>query len=85
MCRIEIDLEHCPNCSGEFKIIATILKFRHLLETHKISGPMLAIVKDALRDKGLMLRIGTAVEATLISAQSSTKIGSGHCDPEKLQ
>jgi IS5 family transposase len=40
--------------------------------------PMLATVNDVLRDKGLMLRIGTVVDATLISAPSSTKNDSGN-------
>ncbi len=61
---------------------STILRFRHLLETHKLAGPMLATVNDLLRDKGLMLRIGKVVDATLISAPSSTKNDSGQRDPE---
>ncbi len=64
---------------------STILRFRHLLETHKLAGPMLATVNDLLRDKGLMLRIGTVVDATLISAPSSTKNDSGQRDPEMHQ
>jgi IS5 family transposase len=48
-------------------------------------GPMLATVNDVLRDKGLMLRIGTVVDATLISAPSSTKNDSGQRDPEMHQ
>ena len=64
---------------------STILRFRHLLEAHKLAGPMLATVNDVLRDKGLMLRIGTVVDATLISAPSSTKNESGQRDPEMHQ
>ena len=64
---------------------STILRFRHLLETHKLAGPMLATVNDVLRDKGLMLRSGTVVDATLISAPSSTKNDSGQRDPEMHQ
>ncbi len=64
---------------------STILCFRHLLETHKLAGPMLATVNDVLRDKGLMLRIGTVVDATLVSAPSSTKNDSGKLDPEMHQ
>lgn len=64
---------------------STILRFRHLLETHKLAGPILAAVNDVLRDKGLMLRIGTVVDATLISAPSSTKNNSGQRDPEMHQ
>ena len=64
---------------------STILRFRHLLEAHKLAGPMLATVNDVLRDKGLMLRIGTVVDATLMSAPSSTKNDSGQRDPEMRQ
>jgi IS5 family transposase len=35
---------------------STILRFRHLLEKHKLAEQMLATVNDMLRTKGLMLR-----------------------------
>lgn len=60
----------------------TILRFRHLLEMHDLGAKMLAVVNDLLRAKGLMLKAGTAVDATLISAPSSTKNGTGERDPE---
>jgi len=63
----------------------TILRFRHLLEKHKLAEQILVVVNDLLRDKGLMLRAGTAVDATLISAPSSTKNRSGERDPEMHQ
>lgn len=43
---------------------------------------MLALVNEILVDKGLMLKAGSAVDATLIAAPSSTKNGSGTRDPE---
>ena len=43
------------------------------------------LVNDLLRDKGLMLKAGTVVDATLISAPSSTKNESGERDPEMKQ
>jgi len=64
---------------------STILRFRHLLEKHKLATQILALVNDILRDKGLMLRAGTVVDATLISAPSSTKNASGERDPEMHQ
>ena len=64
---------------------STILRFRHLLERHKLPEQILAVVNDLLRDKGLMLRTGTGVDATLISAPSSTKNASGQRDPEMHQ
>ncbi len=64
---------------------STILRFRHLLEKHKLAAQMLAVINDMLRDKGLMLRAGTVVDATLIAAPSSTKNASGQRDPEMHQ
>ena len=63
----------------------TILRFRHLLERHKLSEQLLATVNDMLRGQGLMLRTGTVVDATLIAAPSSTKNGSSERDPEMHQ
>lgn len=63
----------------------TILRFRHLLERHKLPEQMLALVNGILRDKGLMLRAGTVVDATLIAAPSSTKNSRGERDPEMHQ
>ena len=64
---------------------STILRFRHLLEKHKLTDQILAAVNDLLRDKGLMLKAGTVVDATLISAASSTKNKTGERDPEMKQ
>ena len=64
---------------------STILRFRHLLEEHKLAAQMLAVINDMLATKGLMLRTGTVVDATLISAPSSTKNASGERDPEMHQ
>jgi IS5 family transposase len=64
---------------------STILRFRHLLEKHKLADQILGVVNDLLRDKGLLLKTGTVVDATLISAPSSTKNASGERDPEMHQ
>ena len=64
---------------------STILRFRHLLERHQLTDQILALVNDLLRSKGLMLKAGTVVDATLISAASSTKNESGERDPEMKQ
>jgi len=64
---------------------STILRFRHLLEKHKLAVQILALINDMLRDKGLMLRAGTVVDATLIAAPSSTKNAGGERDPEMHQ
>jgi IS5 family transposase len=63
----------------------TILRFRHLLEKHKLADEMLKTVNELLSRKGLMLRTGTVVDATLIAAPSSTKNHSGTRDPEMHQ
>ena len=63
----------------------TILRFRHLLERHDLAVDMLRVVNDLLQAKGFLLRTGTAVDATLISAPSSTKNDSGERDPEMKQ
>ena len=64
---------------------STILRFRHLLEEHDLAADMLRVVNDILQAKGLLLRAGTAVDATLIPAPSSTKNASGERDPEMRQ
>jgi IS5 family transposase len=64
---------------------STILRFRHLLEEHKLAAQMLEVINELLRAKGLMLKAGTVVDATLIAAPSSTKNASGERDPEMHQ
>ena len=63
----------------------TILRFRHLLKRHNLAPDMLRLVYDILGAKGLLLRTGTAVDATLIAAPSSTKNADGKRDPEVRQ
>ena len=64
---------------------STILRFRHLLEAHCLSLQILATVNATLAAKGLLLKSGTVVDATLIAAPSSTKNSSGERDPEMYQ
>ena len=63
----------------------TILRFRHLLERHNLAPDMMHLVNDILRAKGLLLRTGTVMDATLIAAPSSTKNADGERDPEMHQ
>ena len=49
---------------------STILRFRHRLEKHKLSEKILAVVNDLLTQRGLLLKTGTVVDATLIAACS---------------
>ncbi len=64
---------------------STILRFRHLLEAHNLSLQILATVNATLAVKGLLLKSGTVVDATLIAAPSSTKNSSGERDLEMHQ
>ena len=64
---------------------STILRFRHLLEAHNLSLQILATVNATLMAKGLLLKQGTVVDATLIAAPSSTKNQDGERDPEMHQ
>lgn len=64
---------------------STILRFRHVLEKHKLAPQMLQTVNDLLATKGLLLKSGTVVDATLIAAPSSTKNASGERDPQMKQ
>jgi IS5 family transposase len=63
----------------------TILNFRRLLEKHELAAGILAVINGYLGDRGLSLRQGTIVDATLIHAPSSTKTQDGKRDPEMHQ
>lgn len=63
----------------------TVCKFRHLLERHKLGKPLLRAVNEYLRVNGIKVTNGTIVDATIISAPSSTKNQSGERDPEMHQ
>lgn len=60
----------------------TILNFRHLLEENRIAEQILETVNQSLREKGVMLKEGTILDATIINAPSSTKNKKGERDPE---
>ena len=51
----------------------TILNFRHLLEKHELTKQIFEKTQRYLTEKGLLLREGTIVDATIINAPSSTK------------
>lgn len=63
----------------------TILKFRRLLEQHKLAQAMLDAVNAHLGQQQLLLRQGTIVDATIIHAPSSTKNQDKARDPEMHQ
>ncbi len=61
---------------------STILRFRHRLEKHKLAEQILQTVNQLLTERGLLLKAGTAVDATLIAAPTSTKNKDKKRDPE---
>ena len=63
----------------------TILNFRRLLETHDLAEKLFQQVNAHLARKGLSLRSGTIVDATIINAPSSTKNADGERDPAMHQ
>src|SRR5450432_3768641 len=63
----------------------TILNFRRLLEENELAPEILARVNALLTRKGLLLKRGSIVDATIIAAPSSTKNADGERDPEMHQ
>jgi len=63
----------------------TICKFRHRLERHKLGKTLLRAVNEHLHRSGIKISNGTIVDATIISAPSSTKNKDGKRDPEMHQ
>jgi len=60
----------------------TILNFRHLLEAHQLAESLFQEVVSLLTERGLILREGTIVDATLIAAPPSAKNHDRQRDPE---
>lgn len=63
----------------------TILNFRHLLEEYELAFEIFETVNRFLSRKGLLLKRGSIVDATIIAAPSSTKNAEGERDPEMHQ
>ena len=63
----------------------TICKFRHLLEAHELGKQLFARIGEYLTKRGLQVSRGTIVDATIISAPSSTKNRAKARDPEMHQ
>lgn len=63
---IDLSREAAPDAT-------TLLKFRHLLEAHQLTESIFSAINAHLAEKGLFLREGTIVDATLIAAPPSTK------------
>jgi IS5 family transposase len=81
MCRfagIDLGREPVPDES-------TILNFRHLLERHELGDQIFQAVGEYLQAQGMKVASGTIVDATIISAPSSTKNQDKARDPEMHQ
>jgi len=76
--RIDLVAEGVPDAT-------TLLKFRRLLETHDLCKGLFTAINADLTARGLLLREGTLVDATLIAAPSSTKNKEKQRDPEMHQ
>ena len=63
----------------------TILKFRHLLEAHNLGEQLFVLIGQYLEENGLKVSRGTIVDATIISAPSSTKNRDKKRDPDMHQ
>jgi IS5 family transposase len=77
---VGIDLTHesAPDAT-------TLLKFRRLLEKHNLTRRIFDEINGHLAGKGLVMREGTIVDATLIAAPPSTKNRDKERDPEMHQ
>ena len=76
--RIDLGTDAVPDAT-------TLLKFRRLLETHNLCKGLFDALNADLTARGLLLREGTLVDATLIAAPSSTKNKEKARDPEMHQ
>jgi transposase, IS5 family len=76
--RIDLAVDGVPDAT-------TLLKFRRLLETNDLCKGLFTAINADLTARGLMMRAGTLVDATLIAAPSSTKNKEKQRDPQMHQ
>jgi IS5 family transposase len=75
---IDLSRESVPDAT-------TLLKFRHLLQDNNLTRSLFEEINAHLGNKGLLMRSGTIVDATIIAAPSSTKNEGNARDPEMHQ
>ena len=63
----------------------TLLKFRHLLQANDLTRSLFDEINAYLAEHGLLMRAGTIVDATIITAPSSTKNETKSRDPDMHQ
>lgn len=61
---------------------STVLHFRHLLEKHQLAEAIFGHIRQHLEARGLLLKTGTLVDATILAAPGSTKNASAQRDPQ---
>ena len=71
--------------SGPLPDETTILNFRHLLERHGLGETLFEEINAHLASQGHWLKTGTIVDASILTAASSTKNAKGERDPEMRQ
>ncbi len=75
---IDLSREDAPDAT-------TLLQFRRLLETHRLTEKLFSCINGQLEAQGLLLKEGTIADATILSAPSSTKNREKARDPEMHQ
>jgi hypothetical protein len=75
---IELNRDPVPDAT-------TVLHFRHWLEEHDLTKGLFDEVGAMLAERGLLMRQGTIVDATIIAAPASTKNKEKARDPEMHQ
>lgn len=75
---IDLGRESAPDATS-------VLRFRRLLETHQLTDTIFSSINAHLAERGLFLRQGTVVDATLIASPPSTKNRTGQRDEEMHQ
>ena len=75
---IELNRDPVPDAT-------TVLRFRHWLEQHELTKALFDEVGTMLAERGLLMRQGTIVDATIIAAPASTKNKAKARDPEMHQ
>ena len=75
---IDLAIESVPDAT-------TLLRFRHLLERHALTQRIFEEINAHLAEKGLFMREGTIVDATIVAAAPSTKNKAKQRDPEMKQ
>jgi len=75
---VDLSCESVPDAT-------TLLKFRRLLNDNDLTRALFAEINAHLGERGLLMRAGTIVDATIIAAPSSTKNEKKERDPDMHQ